>query len=84
MNKRCSSLSILETHSVDSVDSVGPDKLVKWGQFNDSLCYLCLFDTVVTFLSLTQELVGSNIIFYEIILQILRFNIIKFGTRKSS
>ena len=31
-----------------------------WVQFKDLLCYLCLCGTVLSFLSLTQEIVGSN------------------------
>ena len=30
------------------------------GQFKDPLCYLCLADTVVTSLSLIQEVAGST------------------------
>ena len=30
------------------------------GQFKDPLCYMCLCGTVVSFLSLTQEVAGSN------------------------
>ena len=48
-------------HYVDS------DKSLKHecGQFNDSLCYLCLPGTVTAFLSLTKEVVGLNTIFYK-------------------
>ena len=38
---------------------------VNWGWFNDSLYHLCVPGTVVAFLSLTQEMVGSNAIFYK-------------------
>ena len=35
------------------------------GKFKDSLCYLCLADSVTTSSSLTQEVAGLNNIFYK-------------------
>ena len=34
---------------------------MNWGQYNDSLCYLCLPGTVGAFLFLTQEIVGLKL-----------------------
>ena len=42
---------------------------MNWAQFKDPLCFLYLCGTVVSFLSLTQEIVGSN----TAILLILKF-----------
>ena len=44
---------------------------MNFGQFNYSLYNPCLPGGVVAFLSLAQEIVGSNTIFYKNILQIL-------------
>ena len=35
---------------------------MNWVQFKDPLCYLCVCGTVVSSLSLTQEIVGSKIL----------------------
>ena len=36
---------------------------MNWGELND--CFLCLPGTVVAFLSLSQEIVGTNTILYK-------------------
>ena len=36
-----------------------------WGQFNDSLSYMCLAGFVVTFWPLTQEVASFNNFFYK-------------------
>ena len=38
---------------------------MNWDQFEDPLCYLCFRGVVLASLSLIQELVGSNAIFYK-------------------
>ena len=49
-------------HSLNSANSVNLRNLwsMKWIQFKELLCYLCPCGAVVTSLSLTQEVVGSN------------------------
>ena len=41
----------METHCVDSVDSIESDQSMNWGQFSDSLYYLSLPGAVVAFVS---------------------------------
>ena len=38
---------------------------MNWGQFKDPLRYMCLHGTVVSSLSLIQEVVGSRLTFYK-------------------
>ena len=39
--------------------------IMNWGQFKDPVCYLCLVNCVVTSLSLTQDVAGSNNILHK-------------------
>ena len=60
--------------SLNSVNSANSENLrnhwsMNWVQYKDLLCYLCLCGLVVSSLSLTQEILGSNptmLIFYFI------------------
>ena len=46
---------------------------MNWGQFKDSLCYLCLHGAMLLSLSVMQEVVGSRLRFFTIFfLQILK------------
>ena len=57
--------AVLSVNSVNSANSANSENLrnhwsMNWVQYKDMLCYLCLRGLVVSSLSLTQEIVGSD------------------------
>ena len=52
-------------NSVNSANLINHQSKI-WGQFEDHVCYLCLFGCAVTSCFLTQEAAGSNNLFLTI------------------
>ena len=58
---------------------------MNWGQFKDLICYLCLHGTVVSSLSLIQEVMGSRLsLFAKLFYKFCRFYRIHLGNLNKS